>query len=74
VADCTTDLLSATVAEWELPGSKQVLTAIIDSTWLEDLGGNVHLQPGDQVHVDTKREDLVNDYWITRELSTRIAK
>jgi len=77
VTGCDTDLLGTRVAEWECPGSKQVLTPIVDSTGGEDFRGDIVLQSGDQLHVESEREDLLrgqDNYWMGRVLSTRVAK
>ena len=77
VTNYATDLLGTRVAERESPGGKQILTSVVDGAWSEDVGGNIVLQSGDQLHVESEREDLFggqDNYWMRRVLSTRVAK
>ena len=72
-----TDLLGTGGAERELPGSKQVLASIVDGTRGENIRGNGVLQSGDQLHVESEREDLLgwqDNYRIPRVSLTRVAK
>ena len=73
----TTDLLGIGVAERERPRSEQVLTSVVDSTWLENIRSDLRLQSVDQIHVEFEREDSFggqDNYRTPRVLSTGVAK
>jgi hypothetical protein len=77
VTGCITNLLGIAAAKRELPGGEQVLASVVDSTRGKDVRGDIRLQPGDQLHVESEREDSVgrqDDYWVPRVSSTKVAK
>jgi hypothetical protein len=77
VTGCVTNLLGIGAAEWERPGGEQVLASAVDSTRRKDDRVDLRLQPGDQLHVQSEREDSVDrqdTYRMPRVSSTKVAK
>ena len=77
VTGCMTNLLGIGAAERERPGGEQVLASVVDSTRSKYDRVDLRLQPGDQLHVESEREDSVgrqDDYRVPRVSSTKVAK